>query len=685
MARWDEAEIVGRWVTAMSQARTLDGPAFAESVNAALAELEPLPPGPARSRMAEELIQLLLSRLDRGSTAGLRCLDRLVQIGDEDSPDRPGWQRLRAAARLTALLRAIDERELVDYRAAMYEVDRLATEFADEPSIQMLASIVQGNLALASDPNDVATLHASLVNIGKLTDGNPKLAPMLELMLGLIEATQVSDIDDGAALASLLELWKRTQESPDAGIAGQAAAATAPMLELLQSLVAGVPDSDLADHDRRLAQLQELADRPGIASTQRAHYLGIRGGVALRQGAEQDPTRLGAAIADLRTAVTLTSEDHRDRVLRLVLLAWALGRRSEITGMLDDVDEAIMLLEEARELAGGAGHPYWPTVNDLLELLRRRRGDDTAQSRRMALEGLRGHAWQVLLQPDPISARAVARTAAEGATTIASRLLGDQQPADALPALDTGRGLMLFAATELRDPCTRLIEAGRPDLAERWRAEEHPPAWLRRDVLEVLSRDTGLLDPPELAEIQAALRALDADALVYLVPATSLWGWAVIAPVEGPPRYLPLPHLVIEEGTDIERYLTAMATRDAKLVGSREVGDTTQAEFRDSLETLCGWAWKAAMGPVVEPYSGRWSGSASGADPDGRAGPGAVAGGARPGRPLPGRAGGYLPGRFGPDAVRHGRCRAGAADLGRARRRRPGHRRTSRGAAVGPA
>ena len=87
---------------------------------------------------------------------------------------------------------------------------------------------------------------------------------------------------------------------------------------------------------------------------------------------------------------------------------------------------------------------------------------------------------------------------------IATQLLGDGQPVDALRALDAGRGLMLFAATELRDPCTRLIEAGRPELAEQWRAEQHPSPPLRQDVVEVLSRDAGLLDPPDLAEIQAA-------------------------------------------------------------------------------------------------------------------------------------------------------------------------------------
>ena len=67
------------------------------------------------------------------------------------------------------------------------------------------------------------------------------------------------------------------------------------MLELVQSLVAGVPDSELIVHDRRLAWLRDPADRPGIEAAKRAVYLTIRGGAMLRQGVEQEssPAQLG--------------------------------------------------------------------------------------------------------------------------------------------------------------------------------------------------------------------------------------------------------------------------------------------------------------------------------------------------------------------------------------------------------
>jgi CHAT domain-containing protein len=91
--------------------------------------------------------------------------------------------------------------------------------------------------------------------------------------------------------------------------------------------------------------------------------------------------------------------------------------------------------------------------------------------------------------------------------------------------------------------------------------------------------------------------------LVYLVPAAPpVSGFAVIAPVEGQPRYLSLPHLVIGPDTDIERYLRGLGTRDVQLMNAGPGTDTDPAEFRTSVEVVCDWAWNAAMRPIVKPY-----------------------------------------------------------------------------------
>jgi hypothetical protein len=587
MTQPNEAEIVERCTAMVLRAPTLDRTAFRALIDAAVADLQLLPHGrPARARLAEQFVRQMLTHRERSGPADLRRLDRLVEMADEHPSAEPDWPRTRAVARMMALMRAAAERELVDHRTAMDELDRLDTEFAGDAQIQALAAAARASMGLAAGVavGDASTLRASLANLGELAAGHGEMAPMLALMPQYLDALQAHQAGDtAAALTMFSDVMARSAGLPPGNPLREAMEEMAPVLEALQSPSTAAPET-----------LRNLADRPGLTAAERAFFLVSRGGTAMRLGAEKDLARIDAGIDDLRTAITLTPDDHPEHVFHLASLALGLNHRSEVSGSLDDVDEAATLLEQARDLARGPSHPHWSYVNEMLAELRRRRGD-VPPSRLAALEGLRGYVWQVLLQPDPAAARAVARGAADEAMAAARRCLVDHAPEDALRALDAGRGLMLFAATELRDPYTRLVDAGQADLAAQWRAAERPSARLREAVLEVLSRDTGLLDPPGLDEIQDALRRLDVDALVYLVPADlPTPGWAVIAPAEGPPRYLALSHLAIEEGTDIERYLAAMATRDFGSPGS--------TGFADSLDALCGWAWKAAMGPLVKPY-----------------------------------------------------------------------------------
>lgn len=190
--------------------------------------------------------------------------------------------------------------------------------------------------------------------------------------------------------------------------------------------------------------------------------------------------------------------------------------------------------------------------------------------------GLRGHVWRMLARPDLTGTTAVLRAAAADASRVARRRLAHGDPEGAIRALDTGRGLAVFAATEVRTVAARLETAGKPDLARQWRAAaavpdpQRLPADLRRDVLAALSAagpPAVLPVPPGLAEIQRALASVDADALVYLMP-----GHAVIAPATGPAIQLRLPRL-------------------AELVPA--------TAGRAGLDRLGGWAWRAAIGPLV--------------------------------------------------------------------------------------
>ncbi|MFI6232725.1 CHAT domain-containing protein [Micromonospora sp. NPDC050784] len=497
-----------------------------------------------------------------------------------------------AVARIQDVLRAAADRDLIDPRAAMAEMNELAAEFSDVPQVRTLAEAALSGLGLAAGLpiGDTSTIRAALANLGELAADDPDVAPMLAMMPNYLDALLVQqDGDTETALAMLSDMLAQAGDLQPGNPLREAMAEVAPMLAAMRAA---------ADEEHPKVPVAG----PGSTDAMRAFHLVARGGMAMRQGAEKDLTKIDAGIKDLRAAVTLTPDDHPDHVFQLASLALGLTHRAEVGGSLADVNEAITVLEEARKLAGGAAHPHWSFVNTMLAELRQRRGE-AAPHRLAALEGLRGYTWRVLLQPDPASARAVARGAAEEAIASARRCLVAHQPADALRALDAGRGLMLFAATELRDPYTRLTEAGHRDLAAQWSATKHPPPLLREQVLEVLVGDTGLLDPPDLDEVQDALRQLGVDALVYLVPAEPpAPGWAVIAPAEGPPRYLALPHLAIEEGTDVERYLTAMASRGAGLVREVELVDSDQ--FAGSIDALCGWAWKAAMGPLLKPYLG---------------------------------------------------------------------------------
>jgi hypothetical protein len=193
---------------------------------------------------------------------------------------------------------------------------------------------------------------------------------------------------------------------------------------------------------------------------------------------------------------------------------------------------------------------------------------------------------------------------------VARWCLRDNEPGDAVPALEAGRGLLLFAATELRDLATRLSDAEHPELVERWRAAtaaggpESAPVELRREVLAVLADErpdaAGLLEPPSLPEIRTALSTLDADALVYLVPGSFPHaGAAVIVPVDGPPAFIPLANLYVDGELELDRYLTALSSREAKLDRDLEPADD---DFADRVDELCDWAWRAAIGPLLTRY-----------------------------------------------------------------------------------
>jgi hypothetical protein len=428
-----------------------------------------------------------------------------------------------------------------------------------------------------------------------------------------------------------------------------------PMAAMLIDNVAAVAASQRGDHDgmrQALQRLQEsatqlppdlqevrqavddtvaMAERPDLPGALRPRYLLAAGGASLGWGNETDLDRIGAAIDSFRQAVAQAEPGDSLRTFSLLSLGLALLRRAEVSGRNDGLGEAMRVLTQARDLSVGPKDPLWSMASEGVAAAGRLLGQD-AGARQASLEGLRRYAWRVLLQSDAEAATMAAADAADWARDAALACLVDNAPEDAVRALDAGRGLALFAAVEFRDVMARLEAAGQPDLARRWRAAtasrgpEAAPAPLRAELLSALATSAGpgtgdgdaWLDPPGLGEIRSALATLDADALVYLVPGnahdagqTLQPGWAVIVPVDGVCCYLTLPHLVLDDDVDVERCLAAVSRRDALLAaprigpvaaGTRDADSTAETRFEASLDTLCDWAWRAAIGPLLDRY-----------------------------------------------------------------------------------
>ena len=598
----------------------------------AIVDLHRLPPNlPARRKLAAGLVEALMRTDPMSDPRRLRELDGLLEIADGALPSTPQWARTRIAAQVMNLMRAVAERELSDLDSATARLDALARESGADPALTPLFDGAYLGLRFSrsvqeDDPAAQARLPGE---IRQFLEGLPQHDPRVQTLRDLLTAAGgvVAAHPRGDAITPSLRDWRLAADQLPPGDLHAVADDFVSTLSALVAMSTDGGDGQLTDE--QLSELQKRAEQPGLSDSDRAvAHAGVALG-ALQMGQGPDLGRIDTGIAHLRQAVELAGPADPTRVFHLTGLALGLFRRNEVANATADLLEARMLLEEARTLAGGPQHPQWQMLNAMLADIRRLLGDgpDFHQS---AVEGLRGHVWRVLVQQDLAGATLAVRTAAADAVDTARRCLVAGDPAGAISALDAGRGLALFAATEVRNIADRLGEAGDPELAQRWRtaAAAHDPAQLppdlRRDVMTVLSAHSSaatLLDPPGLGEIQQALVATDADALVYLVPcAGAIPGYAVVAPAAGLPSYLALPNLALESDPDVKRYLVALASQDAAAVRaprtepvtSRELGPADDAELTGSVDRLCGWAWGAAIGPLIDSYLPRLPQPASG-------------------------------------------------------------------------
>ncbi|TDC74056.1 CHAT domain-containing protein [Streptomyces hainanensis] len=396
--------------------------------------------------------------------------------------------------------------------------------------------------------------------------------------------------------------------------------------------------------------LRAAARLPGFL---RVWVLGDGGAARLTNALmTDDPGAVEESLKLLRAALELVDEgDHS-----WIRYAFVLGNALCALSVVDRSarrraawsEEGIAWLERLLARIGGPENSrLWFDAGRILGTLYRLRAegkgragrDDRARARRALLSALRGGAWSVLSQSGTEHAAEAVGRASEVALQTAAWCLTDNVPAEAMTALDSCRGLILHAAMTSRSVAERLEAAGRRELAAEWRAaaaagggDGAVPSELRHRVLGQLNGPSGerqprdrLLDPPSLAEIGAALRAVGRDALVYLVPALRPlppppgmlprwsgtgalpWGAAVVVTADGRVRRVVLPRL-LEEAEVLREYGPVAGTnRDLGPVGGAGAptsgAPTHGVPFHERLDRLCRWAWDAAMRDVLAEFA----------------------------------------------------------------------------------
>lgn len=569
------------------------------------------PSGAQRSQVAVAMICSLL-----GGDTGINvqswkdqpeAIEELVAIADEASAPLPFWPQIRRLTvfilRMTGALR----------RGEDIDPDVLRAEFAGLPpgmfSPEQLTALQDlFAVARAGKQGDGSTIIRTATDFSQLdVPGTDALSGRLAIEI-LQESQELKTAQLQGDQATVREMKARIRSRPGP-LARPGLDPSDPAVQVLAvarasqaSLVGGDDDLPVLE-EAEVEFLEVLAAREDPPPAYRAMFHLVLGQENLKHAGKQDARLIRSAIAHFKEVPRLVEAADPAWVLSRTWLGAAVLRYVELTADGSLLAETGAALDEARRFAGGPGHPSWSFINSLIARIEDRLGGSAAHL--TAVDGLRRQIWQVLLEDDPRAARTAARQAARFAFTTASACLTGNDPVAAIRALESGRSLMLFSAARLSDLAPQLEAAGHADLAERWRRRaesgepDGPAGALRHEVLSVLAQTTDLLDPPDPAQIAGALRALDADALVYLVPATEKSrGYAVIAPAQGTAGYIVLGRNLREEGSPhLDQFLSTLpqASRDLDPAVPR----TGPAE---NLDALCAWAWDAAVGPLLDDY-----------------------------------------------------------------------------------
>ncbi|MBE1491931.1 hypothetical protein [Plantactinospora soyae] len=340
------------------------------------------------------------------------------------------------------------------------------------------------------------------------------------------------------------------------------------------------------------------------------YHTGRPGLTALAGLAALPAARAGASDAAARAVDLLrASLDAGGRIPidRTVLLA-ALGAAHLVRACARDagpaetgtgLDLAVRHLAQARDRS--VARPTYlahPVLRDLATAYRRRADAGAGgheQAARTGLAALRSAGAAVPMESGVDRRLALARSAATFGLTVAHWCAADGWPDGAAEAAELSRVLTVLGATTVADVPDRLHDAGQPDLGREWRQTEvgplvpatlrelfdlSPPTALYRRVREALG--TPVLRTPTVAQTAAALRAVDADLLGYLLPAApDRPGRLVWISAAGRVGMLAAPGLTAAPDGPVAHHLAG---------GD---GDRHLAE-------VCDWAWPAAVGPLLD-------------------------------------------------------------------------------------
>jgi uncharacterized protein YfiM (DUF2279 family) len=522
--------------------------------------------------------------LDRGIEYHVRALRAFPR-------SHPGYARATFNLAMALLARYGQRGDLSDLDTAIGHLDRLIADLDPGSPDWREAQLARGECVMSRPPGTQdreefdRAIALSRRLTGQLPAGDPRRPQYLN---NLIKA--------------LLLRFGRDQDDVDARSAA----------ELAVSMVGHLPDN----HAERATLLTSAA----VAVWAGGRLAGIPDPRSLtityltdavQASGPGDPER-GRRLAGLGVAILTPPGHHAADPLPMPPPGIAARERDQAIGYLD---------EAARLLAETPGSQM--TVSVLLTLARLRRAradpgrDDAARARQAGLAALAEHGLGVFLQSATPNALVRARAAAADAAEVATWCLADGAAAEAVIALESGRGLVLHAATAATGVAESLRGAGEQALAQEWSrlatdtaAEpggtvtgmlrpDYVPSALRQRVLAALARGgprSGPLSPPAVREVARALAAAGHDALAYLLPATAGGpGAAVIVRPSGEVTALALAELAITPDSPVGRYARAHAGYRTMDRGSLADRLQMARDWDAALRDVISWAGPAVV------------------------------------------------------------------------------------------